>query len=54
MLGVLHAQEMQDHLIDDLYMSICLMLEGNGFGHLGFQQRPETQPEGAQESFVPI
>jgi hypothetical protein len=38
MLGVVHAQEMHDHPIDDLCLSISLRVEGSGFGELGVQQ----------------
>ena len=37
-LGLVHAQDMYDHLIDDLYLAICLGVEGSGFGELGIQQ----------------
>jgi hypothetical protein len=35
MLGVVHAQDMHDHPIDDLCLSINLGVEGSGFGELG-------------------
>jgi hypothetical protein len=38
MLGVVHAQDMDDHPIENLYMSIGLRVEGSGFGELGVQQ----------------
>jgi hypothetical protein len=38
MLGVVHAQHMHNHPIDDLYLSNSFKVEGNGFGKLGFQQ----------------
>jgi hypothetical protein len=37
-LGILHAQYMYDHPIDDLGLAICLGVEGSGFGELGIQQ----------------
>ena len=37
-LGIVHAQDMYDHSIDDLSLVICLGVEGNGFGELGIQQ----------------
>jgi hypothetical protein len=36
-LGIVHAQDMYDHLIDDLSLAICLGVEGSGFGELGIQ-----------------
>jgi hypothetical protein len=41
-LGFLHAQEMHDHPIDELYFSISLRVEGSGFGNLDIQQRLEA------------
>jgi hypothetical protein len=37
MFGVLHAQDMNDNLIDDLYLAIDLGLEGSGFSELSVQ-----------------
>jgi hypothetical protein len=37
-LGIVHAQDVHDHLIDDLSLSICLGVEGSGLGELGVQQ----------------
>ena len=37
-LGIVHAQDMHDHLINDLDLAICLWVEGSGFGELGVQQ----------------
>jgi hypothetical protein len=37
-LGILHARDMHNHLIDDLSFSICLGVEGNRFSELGVQQ----------------
>jgi hypothetical protein len=34
-LGIVHAHDMYDHLIDDLSLSICLGVEGSGFGEIG-------------------
>jgi hypothetical protein len=36
-LGIVHVQDMHDHLIDDLSLAICLGVEGSGFGELGVQ-----------------
>jgi hypothetical protein len=37
MFGVIHTQDMHDHLVDDLYLAINLGVEGSGFGELGVQ-----------------
>jgi hypothetical protein len=37
-LGIVHAQDMYDHPIDDLSLAIYLGVEGSGFGELGIQQ----------------
>jgi hypothetical protein len=37
-LGISHAQNMHDHLIDNLNLAIYLWVEGSGFGELGVQQ----------------
>jgi hypothetical protein len=34
-LGIVHAQDMYDHLIDDLNLAICFGVEGSGFGKFG-------------------
>jgi hypothetical protein len=33
-----HAWDMYDDLINDLSLTICLGVEGSGFGELGIQQ----------------
>ena len=38
MLGIVHAQDMHDHHVDDLGLAIRLGVEGHGFGELGVQQ----------------
>jgi hypothetical protein len=35
---IIHAQDMYDHLIDDLNLAIYLGVESSGFGELGIQQ----------------
>jgi hypothetical protein len=35
---VLHAQDVHNHLIDDLYLVVCLGVESSGFSELGVQQ----------------
>ena len=37
-LGIIDAKDMHNHLIYDLGFSICLGVEGCGFGELGVQQ----------------
>jgi hypothetical protein len=37
-LGIIHVQDMHDHLIYDLDLAICLGVEGHGFGEIGIQQ----------------
>jgi hypothetical protein len=36
-LGILHAQDVHDHQVDDLSLSILLGVEGSGLGELGVQ-----------------
>jgi hypothetical protein len=36
-LGVVHAEDVHDHPIDELCLAISLGVEGNGFGELGVQ-----------------
>jgi hypothetical protein len=37
-LGIIHAQDMHDHLIYVLSLAICLGVEGYGFVEFGVQQ----------------
>ena len=37
-LGIVHAHDMYNHLIDELSLSICLGVEGSGFGELDVHQ----------------
>jgi hypothetical protein len=37
MLGIVHAHDMHDHLVDDLGLAIHLGVGGSGFGELGVQ-----------------
>jgi len=53
-LGVVHVQDMHDHPIDDLCLSISLRVDHNGFGEVGVQQRLEARLECAQEFVVLI
>ena len=36
--GIIHEQNMHNHLIYDLDLAICLGVEGCGFGELGVQE----------------
>ena len=38
MLRVVHAQDVHNHMIDNLCLSIDSRVEGSGFSELGFQQ----------------
>jgi hypothetical protein len=38
MLKVVHAQDVHNHPIDNLYLVICLGVERSGFSELGVQQ----------------
>jgi hypothetical protein len=37
MIGIVHAQDMHDHPVNDLGLTISLGVEGHGFGELGVQ-----------------
>jgi hypothetical protein len=37
MLGIVHAQNMHDHSVDDLGLSSRMGVEGCGFGEVGVQ-----------------
>jgi hypothetical protein len=52
MLRIVHSQDVHNHLIDDLCLSIGLWVERSGFCELGVQQRLETRPKGAEETVV--
>jgi hypothetical protein len=51
-LRIIHAQDVHNHLIDDLGLAIGLGVESSGFCELGVQQRPETRPKGVEEPIV--
>jgi hypothetical protein len=36
--GIVHVQDVHDHLVDDLNLAIHLRVEGNGLGEIGVQQ----------------
>jgi hypothetical protein len=52
MLRILHAQDVQNHPIDDLCSAISLGVEISAFGDLGVQQRSKNRPKGAKEPVV--
>jgi hypothetical protein len=52
MLRIVHAQDVDNHSIDDLSLAIDLGVERSGFCELGVQQRPETQPKGVEEPAI--
>jgi hypothetical protein len=54
MLRIVHAQDVHNHLIDDLCLAIGLGVESSGFCELGVQQRPETRPKGVEEPVVSV
>jgi hypothetical protein len=54
MLRIVHAQDVLNHMIDELGLAIGLGVERCGFCELGVQQRSETRPKGAKEPTVSI
>jgi hypothetical protein len=54
MLRVVHAHDVHNHLIDDLYLVIDLGVEINGFSELGVQKGPKTRPKCVEEHVVLI
>jgi hypothetical protein len=54
MLRIVHAQDVHNHLIDDLCLAIGLGVESSGFCELGVQHRPETRPKGVEEPVVSV
>jgi hypothetical protein len=54
MLRIVHAHDVHNHPIDDLYLAIGLGVESNGFCELGVQQRLETRPKGDEEPVVSV
>jgi hypothetical protein len=54
MLRIVHAQDVHNHLIDDLGLAIILGVERSGFCELGVQQRPYSRPKGAEEPTVSV
>jgi hypothetical protein len=45
MFGFVHVQDMHNYSVDDLFLTISLEVEGDGFGNIGVQQSPEVGPE---------
>jgi hypothetical protein len=54
MLRIVHAQDVHNHLIDDLVLAIGLGVKRSGFCELGVQQTPETRPKGVEEHVVSV
>jgi hypothetical protein len=54
MLKIVHAQDVHNHLIEDLSLAIDLGVESSGFFELGVQQRPENRPKGVEEPIVSV
>jgi hypothetical protein len=54
MLRIIHAQDVHNHLIDDLCLVVSLGVESSGFCELGVQQRPKTRPKCAEERDVSV
>jgi hypothetical protein len=54
MLRIVHVQDVNNHLIDNLSLATGFVVERSGFCELGVQQRPETQPKGVEELVVSI
>jgi hypothetical protein len=50
MIRIVHAQDVHNHLIDNLGLEV----ESSGFCELGVQQRPETRPKGVEEPIVSV
>jgi hypothetical protein len=53
-LRIVHAQDVHNNPIDDLYLAIGLGVESSVFYELGVQQRPETRPKGVEEPAVSV
>jgi hypothetical protein len=54
MLRIVHAQDVHNHPINDLYLAISFGVESNEFCELGVQQRRETRPKGVEEPVVSV
>ena len=54
MIWIVHAQNVYNHPIDDLYLAISLGMVSSGLGELGVQHWPEAGPKCAEEPAVTI
>jgi hypothetical protein len=53
-LRIVHTQDVQNNLIDEISLAISLGVERSGFCELGVQQRPETRPKCVEEPIVSV
>jgi hypothetical protein len=53
-LRVIHAHNVENHMIEDLCLAIGLGVESSGFSELGVQQWPETRPKCVEKPVVLI
>ena len=54
MLRVVHAQNVYDHHVDNLYLAISLGMESRGLSKFCIQHRPNSSPKFTQEYYVLI
>ena len=54
MFDVIHSQDMHNHLVDHLRMSICLGVEGSQFGQFGAHHQTKVGPKSTQELYQSI
>ena len=54
MLWIVHAQNVYNHLVDDLCPAISLGMESCGLGELGVQHWPEFGQKFSEEPTIPI
>jgi hypothetical protein len=54
MLRIVHAQDVHNHPIDDLCLTVGFGVESSGFCELGVQQRLETRPKFFEEPTISI
>jgi hypothetical protein len=52
MIRIVHMQDVHNHSIDEIFLSISLGVKSNGFCELSVQHRPETGPKGVEEPDV--
>ena len=53
-LGIVHAHDVHDHLVDDLSLVIRLGVEGSGLGEIDIQKRPEARKKCVEKLTIPI